>query len=195
MRFRHAHTVKQNGCLSTKWLPQLQSSEDQNIYYSHFAFDFIWVATRKTQWYIVATIEALYALLSSFEALCGLLSNQFSSTIPIVKLCRCFLVTNSPVFNSQMSNLEECMTLWGEPEWVHLIVEQLHANGCHQNVTERSTILGLRISHKRTHVHHTWLCESGLATMFLRLLARSKIKCKSAKYHVHFNPASCHVTS
>jgi len=34
-----------------------------------------------------------------------------------------------------MSNLEECMTLWGEPEWVHLLnVEQLHANGHHQNV-------------------------------------------------------------
>jgi len=33
--------------------------------------------------------------------------------------------------------LDECMTLWGEPEWVHMQnVDQLHAYDCYQNVTE-----------------------------------------------------------
>jgi len=77
------------------------------------------------------------------------------------------------------------MTLWGEPEWVHFLnVEQLHVNGCHQNVTEHSTTLGHRISHKSTHVHSTRLLWVGLSTMFLRLLALSKIKRKSANYDV-----------
>ena len=33
--------------------------------------------------------------------------------------------------------LDECMTLWGKPEQVHVLnVEQLHAHNCHQDVTE-----------------------------------------------------------
>ena len=50
--------------------------------------------------------------------------------------------------------LDECITLWGEPEWVHAQnVDQLHAHDCHQNVTEPQAI----------HVQHR-NCESGLAT-------------------------------
>ena len=43
------------------------------------------------------------------------------------------------------------MTLWGEPEWVHMLnMEQLHAHGCHEchhSVTEHYTSLGHRILH------------------------------------------------
>jgi len=42
------------------------------------------------------------------------------------------------------------MTLWGEPERVHMLnMEQLHAHDRHQNVTEHSTTLGHWISHKK----------------------------------------------
>jgi len=140
----------------------------------------------------VATIEALYAILSSFEALCGLLSNQFSSTIPIVKLYRCFLVTKSPVFNLSNVKSRRMHDIVGEPEWVHFLnVEQLHVNGCHQNVTEHSTTLGHRISHKSTYVHTTfvsWAClpcfsdcllcpKSNAKVQIIMCLGSSKLSC------------------
>ena len=52
------------------------------------------------------------------------------------------------------------MTLWCEPDRVHMQnMEQLHAYGCHENVTEPQK------SHKiYTHVHRN--CESGLAIIY-----------------------------
>jgi len=42
--------------------------------------------------------------------------------------------------------LEECRTLWGEHEQVHVQnMEQLHAHDCYQNATE----------HKSTDMHNT----------------------------------------
>ena len=45
--------------------------------------------------------------------------------------------------NTNFPLLDECKTLWGEPERLHMNnMEQLHAHDCHQNVTEHSTTSG-----------------------------------------------------
>jgi len=56
------------------------------------------------------------------------------------------------------SKLDECMTLWGEPEQVHMQnVDKVHAQVYHQNVTEPQyhTKRYTRVQHRN--------CESGLA--------------------------------
>ena len=47
------------------------------------------------------------------------------------------------------------MTLWGEPEWMHVQnMEQLHAHGCYQNVTDLSVTQPQHIisRHQSTHI-------------------------------------------
>jgi len=46
MWFRHAHTVKQNGSFIYEMVTSV-AEQWRPKYYSHFAFDFKWVATRK----------------------------------------------------------------------------------------------------------------------------------------------------
>ena len=57
--------------------------------------------------------------------------------------------------------LDEYMTLWGEPDGVHMQnIEQLNAYDCHQNVTEPRTT---EYRQKKSHMYMN--LESGLATI------------------------------
>ena len=64
---------------------------------------------------------------------------------PLDSRLQCFILLSLIV-------LEEYMTFWGEPEWIHVQnfnMEQLHAHDCHGDVTETS---GHRIRQK--HAQH-----------------------------------------